>query len=310
MKVIITGPTGAIGHALIEYCVEKGDEVLAICHRGSARIQTISGLKNVSVMERNLNELGSLAEEIDSNNQFDVFYHFAWEGTVGADRNNTDLQSNNIRYALDAVKLASAFGCRVFIGAGSQAEYGRVEGVLKPDTPANPENGYGIAKLCAGRLTALLCEQLGIKHIWTRILSIYGPYDGEKSMVISSLRKMIRGEDADFTKGEQKWDYLYSGDAAKALYLLSEKGISPKTYVLGSGEARELRSYIEIMKNLTGTSSKVNLGVIPYGEKQVMHLEADLTELREDTGFEPEVRFEEGIERTIRYLTEGGKHEN
>ncbi len=46
------------------------------------------------------------------------------------------------------------------------------------------------------------------------------------------------------------------------------------------------------------------LGSIPYGEKQVMHLEADITKLKEDTGWEPEVEFEEGIERTIEFYKE------
>lgn len=39
-------------------------------------------------------------------------------------------------------------------------------------------------------------------------------------------------------------------------------------------------------------------GVVPYSEKQVMYLGADITELAKDTGFEPAVSFEEGIERT------------
>ena len=64
-----------------------------------------------------------------------------------------ELQNNNVKYALQAVKAAKELGCTRFVGAGSQAEYGRVEGTLTPDTPAFPENGYGIAKLCAGQMT-------------------------------------------------------------------------------------------------------------------------------------------------------------
>lgn len=52
-------------------------------------------------------------------------------------------QIENIRYTIDAVRTAAAMGCRVFVGTGSQAEYGRVDGVLRADTPTNPENGYG-----------------------------------------------------------------------------------------------------------------------------------------------------------------------
>ncbi|MCR4556522.1 MAG: NAD-dependent epimerase/dehydratase family protein, partial [Saccharofermentans sp.] len=177
MRVVITGPTGAIGHALIEQCIRSGDEVLAIVRKGSPRIRTIPQDSKVTVLELGLDDYdeyvrSARAPEIP----YDVFYHFAWEGTTGSSRNDTDLQSRNIEHALSAVRLAAFLGCKTFIGAGSQAEYGRVEGSLKADTPAFPENGYGIAKLCAGQLTRILCNQLGIKHIWTRILSVYGPY--------------------------------------------------------------------------------------------------------------------------------------
>ena len=303
MRVVITGPTGAIGHALIEQCIKNGDEVLAICRKGSSRIKTLPQDSKVSVLELSLCDYEEyIKEAVAPEVQYDVFYHFAWESTTGASRNDTDSQSLNIRYALSAVKLADFFGCKTFIGAGSQAEYGRVEGSLKPDTPTFPENGYGIAKLCAGQLTRILCGQLGIKHIWTRILSVYGPYDGENSMVISSLRKMIRGEEARFTKGEQEWDYLFSADAARAMYLIAQKGIGNKIYVIGSGKTRKLMDYINVMDKTADTAVHPVLGAVPYADKQVMYLCADISELTEDTGFVPETDFEEGIEKTVQYV--------
>ena len=303
MRVVITGPTGAIGHALIEQCIKNGDEVLAICRKGSSRIKTLPQDSKVSVLELSLCDYEEyIKEAVAPDVSYDVFYHFAWESTTGASRNDTDSQSLNIRYALSAVKLADFFGCKTFIGAGSQAEYGRVEGSLKPDTPTFPENGYGIAKLCAGQLTRILCGQLGIKHIWTRILSVYGPYDGENSMVISSLRKMIRGEEARFTKGEQEWDYLFSADAARAMYLIAQKGIGNKIYVIGSGKTRKLMDYINVMDKTADTAVHPVLGAVPYADKQVMYLCADISELTEDTGFVPETDFEEGIEKTIQYV--------
>jgi nucleoside-diphosphate-sugar epimerase len=121
-------------------------------------------------------------------------------------------------------------------------------------------------------------------------------------MIISSLRKMINGEEAQFTKGEQEWDYLYSEDAARAMHLLAQKGIGNKVYVIGSGRTRKLMDYISVMDQKAGPSVHPVLGVVPYADKQVMHLCADISELTEDTGFMPVVDFEEGIEKTIRYV--------
>ena len=306
MRVIITGPTGAIGHALIEECLKAGDDILAICNPGSKRIPSLPQSEQLQVLELDLSEYGNAAKKNDNILSYDVFYHFAWKGTTGEGRNDKELQDDNCKAALDAVMLAKSYGCHTFIGAGSQAEYGRVEGIIKPETETNPENMYGKAKLEAGITTRELCKTLVIRHIWTRVLSVYGPYDGEKSMIISSLRKMIRGEKANFTKGEQDWDYLYSDDAGRAFRRLGDKGLDGKVYVIGSGKTKKISEYINAMTDKVKMRIKkepnVVIGAISYSDKQVMHLCADISELKKDTGFVPSVEFEEGIDKTIEYV--------
>ncbi len=185
MGIVITGPTGAIGMALIKRCLELNTEVLAICHKGSKRISQIPQDERVKIIEADLHDYKDL--NFDTNDEYEIFIHLAWNGTFGDTRNDMNIQSDNIKYTLDAVELAHRLGCKTFIGAGSQAEYGRVDKPIKPDTPTFPENGYGIAKLAAGQLSRIRCEQLGIKHVWARIFSVYGPYDGEYTMVMSTL---------------------------------------------------------------------------------------------------------------------------
>lgn len=104
-RAVITGPTGAIGMALITQCIREGWEVLAVCHRGSARISSIPVHPRVKVLETELSELGQLEQVIEG--RYDVFYHFAWEGTTGAARNDMPLQTRNIASALQAAELAA-----------------------------------------------------------------------------------------------------------------------------------------------------------------------------------------------------------
>ncbi len=297
-RVIISGPTGAIGLALINICVQEKIEVLAICRKESKGIVNIPDSDYVTIVQCDLSELGNYT----NSNRYDVFYHFAWDGTMGAFRNDVSLQTQNIKYTLDAVHLAHRLGCHTFVGAGSQAEYGRVVGRIGPKTPTFPENGYGIAKLCAGQLSRLLCQQLGMKHIWPRIVSVYGPFDDENTMVMSTITQLQNCVVPRCTPGQQIWDYLYSVDAANAMYLLGEKGIDGKTYCLGSGEGKPLREYIESIRNIVNPALLIDFGAIPYSEKQVMHLLADIQDLKEDVGFEVQVDFEEGIRRTVASL--------
>ena len=292
-RAIVAGATGAIGTALLSELIRNNVEVLVLVRADSKRRNNIPNSPLISVLECGMHDYASV--ENLTGKEYDVFYHFAWAGAAGPGRNDMYLQNQNVKYSLDAVGMAKRFGCKKFIGAGSQAEYGRHEGLLKADTPTFPEMGYGYAKLCAGQMTRDYAHQLDMEHIWTRILSVYGPNDGAQSMVMSTINKLKKGEVPQFTKGEQMWDYLYSGDAARAFRLVGEKGIDGKIYVLGSGVARPLAEYIEDIRKTVNPCVEIELGAIPYGEKQVMHLCADTSELAADIGWKAEKVFADGI---------------
>ncbi len=296
MRIVITGPTGAIGMALIKRCLELNTEVLAICHKGSKRISQIPQDERVKIIEADLHDYKNL--NFDTNDEYEIFIHLAWNGTFGDTRNDMNIQSDNIKYTLDAVEFAHRLGCKTFIGAGSQAEYGRVDEPLRPDTPTFPENGYGIAKLAAGQMSRIRCEQLGIKHVWVRIFSVYGPYDGEYTMVMSTLKKMLSGEETHFTAGDQIWDYLYSEDAAEMILSLAETAKHGTIYCIASGKSRPLKEYIQEMYEATCCKARLGLGDIPYGNKQVMCLCVD----KEFIIPGKRTDFHDGIVTTLEYI--------
>lgn len=316
-QAVITGATGMIGLALIQYLLSRNIEVTACVRPDSPRKKAILEHPLLHIAEI---DLESLAEEEsiskllmlqERTDRIDAFFHLGWEGTFGASRNDMYLQNRNIQYTLDAVKLANKLSCHVFVGAGSQAEYGRVNGIkLAADTPTFPENGYGIAKLAAGQMSRILCREYGIRHEWTRILSVYGPYDGKNTMVMSAVGQLIQRKRPSFSKGEQLWDYLYAQDAARALYLIAEQGKNERIYPIGGGQTKPLKEYIQIIRDSIDPSLDIGLGELPYNDRQVMYLCADIAELTEDTGFLPKIPFEEGIRETIAWYKRVNNNEN
>lgn len=309
-RVVITGVTSMIGWALAQECIKENVEVFGIIRKNSLRIKRLADCQGIHLVECELEELHRLSELIAVT--CDTFYHIAW-GNTGKNRNkSTELQSRNIGYTLEAVKAAKMLGCTRFIGAGSQAEYGPLNAeMIGPDSPVRPNTPYGASKLAAGQLSAMLCREMGIEHIWPRIFSVYGIYEKETTMVASSIRKMLKGFPAEFTPACQRWDYLYSKDAGRAFYLLGCKGVSGRIYCVGSGTARPLKEYIQIMAEVTGARD-VRIGAMPYSSEGVMNLCADINSLTEDTGFVPAYTFEEGIRETIAWIeeTEDGKKKN
>ena len=322
-KIVVTGATSMIGVATINEAIKNNVEVLAIIRKDSKKIDRLPKSNLIKFLECDLDKFDTVdvsnfqirqlndekkwvatASTKPHNDDFkyDVFYHFAWGNTDKNTRNDPVLQQKNIKYALDAVNLAKKLGCKKYIGAGSQAEYGRVEGKLNASIPINPDIAYGMAKYAAGRLTNLRCKELNIEHIWVRILSVYGIYDGPNTMISYAIKELLAGKEPEFTKCEQKWDYLFSEDAGRAFYFIGDRGKANKTYCLGSGLARPLCDYVKTINKLLGKPENTGIGKKDYAPNQVMHLEADISELTADTGFKPTISFEEGLKRTINWI--------
>lgn len=298
MRAVVTGATGAIGMALLELLEKNRIETLVLCRAGSLRSERIKESDYIKKVSCSLAEMKSFSAE----GEYDVFFHLAWDGTFAESRDDLYVQNDNVRYTLDAVNLAKRLGCKTFIGAGSQAEYGKCEGIVSPDTPTFPEMGYGIAKLSAGLLSREEARKRDIRHIWVRIFSVYGPYDTDRTMVMSTVRKILSAETPQFTPAEQMWDYLYSKDAARAFLGLAEKGRNGEVYCLGSGNARPLKEYITEIRDAIDKNAELDIGAIPYNPKQTMFLQANIDKLTEDTGFLPEYSFSEGIKETVEFF--------
>lgn len=302
-RVVITGATSSIGTALIEECINQGIEVLAIANRGSKNLERIPKHQLISVLEASLDEYSSLFQLEKSSKEYDSMFHLAWAATQGdGARALLQPQAMNIKYSLDAVDLAERLGCSVFVGSGSQAEYGRTNEVLTEDTECHPETPYGMAKLCAGQMTRLACKEKGIKHIWPRILSAYGPNCQPQTIINYTITELLQFREPKLTKCEQIWDFVYTADVAKALMLLSDKGHNGNVYIIGSGGSAPLKEYILQIKKIMNSSGSIGFGKRDYTSNTVMHLACDISKLKNDTGYEVTTSFKEGIKRTIEWV--------
>ncbi len=290
-KIIVTGATGCVGSAVVRRALAHDMFVTCIVHQGSKRLSNLPEDSRVKVVECNLSDYDSL--ELDD--KYDAFIHLAWEKTFGSSRDDAEVQTRNIQYTLDACRLAHRCGCKVFAGAGSQAEYGVQSVDLTPDLPVKPESGYGIAKFAAGKLSAMLCKSLGMRQNWVRILSVYGPNDGENTLISYVIRELKAGRSPELTKCEQIWDYLYSDDAGDAILAIVEKGVDGKAYPLGSGNGRKLSDYIEVIRMNINPFIEIKYGVKKYYPHQPMHLVADISDITKDTGWSSLFFFNEAV---------------
>jgi nucleoside-diphosphate-sugar epimerase len=284
-----------LGIALIKQCVLNSVKVNAIVKPGSLKLNRLPKSNLITLFECDINNL----PDLDIKGKVDLFYHIAWSNVDKDGRNSCEKQFCNIKYTLDAINLAQKIGCKKFIGTGSQAEYGRVSIPLNGSVPVNPETAYGIAKYTAGKFCQIECERLQIKYNWIRVLSVYGSNDKDGTLIQTFMDSCRNNKPMALSSCTHIWDYLYEEDAGRALFAIGLKGIDDKTYCLGSGVGKPLKEYLEIMKDIINPDYIPQYGTVPYSKDSVTYLCADISELSADTGWRPEVSFEEGIRMMI-----------
>lgn len=301
MKYVITGGSSFIGVALTEFLISQIHEVYVICRKTSKNNGNIPKSDKVHIVEyEDMSDIRSVENNITS---ADVFIHLAWAGTSHEGRHDKALQDKNIDYSMDAIDVAHHLGCKAFVEAGSQAEYGFVNKPFDENTECHPDNEYGRGKLEFGQIGSKLCEKFGIKFIHLRIVSIYGDTDHMWTLVMSCIRKMLNNEDVLLSSCEQKWNFVYIKDAVKQMYLLCEHALNTpdfksETYLIGSKDTRVLKDYVLEMYKLTGSKSNLVFGGFVPANTVSLEPVMDKTEMATG-GFVADYSFEEVVKLII-----------
>ncbi len=300
-RIIVTGATSMIGTALIESAITHDTEIYALVRKNTGRLSRLPVSDKIHIIECELDEL----ENLKLPEKCDVFYHFAWAHTSKYERNDPKLQITNIAFTMSAVKAAQRAGCTKFIGAGSQAEYGPVKGIIDMNTRFCPTTAYGIAKLSAGMLSRKECDNLGMIHIWCRIFSVYGKNDNEGTMIDYAVRSFLKHEPANFSSGIQKWDYLNERDAGNIFLLLGEKVNESIDFRVASGYSQPLKNFILTISERTDSNDLCRFA-LPKVSDPPFDLEVDTSDLENAINYRPQISFEDGIEKIIDYYKKIG----
>lgn len=311
MKVIVTGATGFIGSAVVRQLLEGGHQVCAVVRPGSKNLPHL--MTNVpqekteafQLIELHMAEIARLPEKVNpSASTWDAMVHMGWDGAGSDNRTKRDVQQMNIRYSLDAVRVAARLGCSRFLFTGSQAEYGVHHQLISEEMGCHPVSEYGKAKVEFANQAKSLCKILKMEYIHTRIFSVYGPGDHPWSLVHTCLRTWQQGGGMKLGECTQKWNFLYIEDAAEALIALLTAG-KGGVYNVAGEDTRVLREYIEEMYALCGSRGSYVYGERPQNAEGPADLMPDISKICGETGWRPVTSFAEGIYETMHSLQEG-----
>ena len=300
-KALVTGANGFIGSALVKELTANGIEVIALDRAGCS-----NNIPNgVRFAAHELAESVKLPEII-SDRDIDVMYHFAWVGSAGAARADTDLQLKNAAWTVDCLKAAKAMGIKRFVCAGSIMEHETFAAAYEQGNKPGLGYIYGSGKLVAHTMCMSVAAEIGIDLVWAKITNAYGVGELSPRFVNTTIRKIINNEPLQFTSGTQNYDFVYIDDVARAFRLIGENGKPFHHYLIGSSNAKPLREFVLEMKSAIAPDKEFVFGDVPFTGVNMPLSDFDCSLTERDTGFRAAISFDEGVKRTMEWIKEQG----
>lgn len=298
-KVIVTGANGFVGSALVKELVKNDVEILAMDMPGcNGNLPVCDKVKFLPLALDNISSLKDLINDRD----FDCFYHFAWAGSAGAARADTKLQLQNAQWTIDCLRAAKEVGCLKFVAAGSIMEHETMAAAFASGNKPGLGYIYGSGKLVAHTMAMSVAADIGIDLVWAEITNAYGVGELSPRMVNTTIRKVIKGEEPQFTAGTQNYDFVYIDDVAKAFYLIGKNGKPFNEYLIGSSNAKPLKEYLLEMKAAIAPDLNFVFGDIQFTGINLPLEKYDCSKTEKDTGFKAQISFGEGCLRTMEWL--------
>lgn len=298
-RVLITGATGFVGAAATRLLVRQGYDVAVLVRPGASMWRLEDAVGNIRIIHGDIAAPGSYDSAVEDY-AADTVMHLAWQGVGRSRRDDPAHLHVNVCGSVALLRCVLKAGCRTFIGAGSQAEYGPAAAPVCETSPTQPRTLYGASKLAAHAILSQMCSSHGARYAWLRLFSVYGPQDAPDTLVSELIRDLLVGRRPAVTQATQRWDYLYVEDAARAFIevaLSSAGGV----FNVGSGLAPELRESILCIRDHIDPLAAIGFGERPVPSEPPSSLQPRVERLKRLTAWRPRTSFRDGIAATIAY---------
>lgn len=299
---LVTGGAGFIGSHLTEELRRRGERVRVVDSLITGKRKNLADVPGVEFVEGDLGDLSVAKAAVQG---VDYVLHQAAipsvprsvEDPITSNRANVDATLNVLVAARDA-------GVKRVLYAGSSSAYGNTPTLPKrEDMPANPLSPYALQKLVGEQYMQMFTSLYGLETVTIRYFNVFGPRQDPSSPysgVISVFAKALLENKAPtiYGDGEQTRDFTYVANVVDGvLRAVDAVGASGAVVNVATGSRISLNRLFEVMRELTGSSVKVNYGPARHGD--VKDSQADISRARALLGYAPLVSFEEGLRHTI-----------
>ena len=304
MKILVTGGAGFIGSHVADAYIATGHEVAILddFSTGSeANVNPAAKVLRFDVRNRE-GVVGAIAGF-----RPEVVNHHAAQSEVPKSVSDPGFDAMvNIVGGLNVLQASVAAGVRKFVFTSTGgALYGEPDVVpADEDHPVRPLSPYGTSKLAFEQYLGTFHRTYGLEYTVLRYANIYGPrqdFHADEGRVIAIFAsRMLAGKPVTIDgDGEQARDMLHVADVAVANIAALDRGAGG-TYHISTGIPVTINELFRKLAILTDYKLEPNYG--PRRKGDVFRIALDNTRARNDLGWGPKVKLEEGLTLTVEYF--------
>ena len=300
-KILVTGGAGFIGSHLVKRLVEYKAKVTVIVKYksiiDSPRLSKIWPL--IEVVECDLRNTDSV---MNIKKKFDYIFHLAAYNHVGDSfiHVNESIQSNLIS-TINILNHGPKY--KKFINIASSEVYG-LQSKIPFDTKNTPYplSPYALGKYGAELFGRIKFHQNKNNIIFLRPFNTFGPYQSEKAIIPELIIKCLLNKQINTTLGEQTREFNYVSNIIDAILLSCQKiNYYNQPFNVGTNNPIKIKNLVKLIHKLTNSESVLKIGAIKYRPNEIWKMQAENKFLINKLGWEPKVKFEQGLINTIEW---------
>lgn len=297
---VVTGGAGFIGSHMVDLLIAEGFEVRVIDNLVGGREENLGHLRDNSAVKLERRDIRSYSPDDSLFKGVKYVFHFAGIGDiVPSIEHPIEYMSANVLGTVHMLECARMAGVHKFVYAASSSCYGLAQVPTREDHPIAPQYPYALSKFQGEQACFHWHRVYRLPVNSVRIFNAYGTRSRTSGAYGAVFGVFLRQKLADkpFTvvgDGTQSRDFLYVTDVANAFHKAAVTDRAGEVYNLGAGNPQTVNRLVELLG-----------GAVVYIPKRPGEPEctwADITKIRAELGWSPEVSFEEGVNRILQNI--------
>ena len=301
-SVVITGGAGFVGSHLVKRMLESSGSVTVVDNLHTGRTDLLpTGAATVSFIEADVRDAKAVHDAF-ARARPDIVVHLAALHYIPyCDANPVETVEVNVNGTRNILAGCADYPPVKFLFASTAAVYPARDCANSEDSEVGPLDIYGNSKLVGEELCELFHRRTGVPTVVARLFNVFGPNETNAHLIPEVTRQLASGiRQLSIGNLEPRRDFVHVDDVCRAIQILVGSTTDGyHVFNVGSGVQHSVREVIAAVQKVSGLDISIAQEPKRVRASDRPHLLADISKIRAETGWEPQISLVDGLQELV-----------